>query len=83
MGGVRLGLTDELTVGAELRYDLSEDEAISNSFGLLYRNPCFTLTLGLERRFTAKGELEDETTLKIRIAFAGLGDIEATSALLP
>lgn len=81
--GIRLGLSEALTIGGQFRYDLTQEEMVTASAGLVYRNPCFALTLGLERRFTVKGELEDETTLKVRVVFAGLGDVEASSAVLP
>ncbi len=83
VAGVRLGLTDTITVGAQTRRDLANNETISTSVGISYQNPCFTLTAGFERRFTTKGELEDERVFKVRIGFAGLGDVRTSGSLRP
>lgn len=81
LAGLRLQATDELTLGFQTRYDLDETRPVSTAAGLVWQNPCFTLTAGLERRFTSKGELEDETSFKLRIGLATLGDIQASSKL--
>lgn len=81
VAAVRIGLTDELSVGAQTRRDLTENETVATSGALVYRNPCFVLTAGIERRFTTKGELDDETTFTLRIGFAGLGDIGTSTSL--
>ncbi len=81
VAAVRIGLTDELSIGAQTRRDLTENETIASSGALIYRNPCFVLTAGIERRFTSKGELNDETTFTLRIGFAGLGDISTSTSL--
>ncbi len=81
VGAVRIGLTDSLSVGAQTRRDLTENETIATSGALVYRNPCFVLTAGIERRFTSKGELRDETTFTLRIGLAGLGDIGTSTPL--
>ncbi|HFD16103.1 MAG TPA: LPS-assembly protein LptD, partial [Rhodospirillales bacterium] len=81
VAAVRLGLTDELSIGAQTRRDLTENETVATSGALVYRNPCFVLTAGIERRFTTKGELNDETTFTLRIGFAGLGDIGTSTSL--
>ncbi len=81
VAALRIGLTDELSIGAQTRRDLTENETIASSGALIYRNPCFVLTAGIERRFTSKGELNDETTFKLRVGFAGLGDIGTSTSL--
>ena len=81
VAAIRLGLTDELSVGAQTRRDLTENETIASSGALIYRNPCFVLTAGIERQFTSKGELSDETTFTLRIGLAGLGDIGTSTSL--
>ncbi len=81
VGAVRIGLTDTLSIGAQTRRDLTENETIATSGALVYRNPCFVLTAGIERRFTSKGELNDETSFTLRIGLAGLGDIGTSTTL--
>lgn len=81
LAGFRLRATDRLTLGFQTRFDLDENRPVTNAAGLVWSHPCFTLTAGLERRFTRKGELEDETTFKLRIGLATLGDIRASSKL--
>jgi LPS-assembly protein len=78
---LRLQPTDELTLGFQSRYDIDEARYVANAVGLVWHNPCFTLTAGLERRFTSRGELRDETTFKLRIGLATLGDIRTSSKL--
>lgn len=79
--GVRLRPIDELTLGFQTRYDIDGARYVSNAAGVVWRNPCFTLTAGLERRFTTKAELRDETTFRLRIGLATLGDIRTSSKL--
>jgi len=81
VAGVRLQALDSLAVGFQTRRDLSEEAPVANSVGLVYTNPCLVIVAGLERSFTAKGELEDETRIAFRVSFRGLGDVEATSEL--
>ncbi len=71
--GVRLQMTDSLAVAARTRRDLNEDRTVSNLFGLLYTHPCFVLVAGLEQRFTTTGELDEETSFKIRLSLTNLG----------
>lgn len=71
--GVRLQLLDDLALAARTRRDLNEDRTVSNMFGLLYTHPCFVLVAGVEQRFTRTGDLERETSFKIRVALADLG----------
>ncbi len=71
--GVRLQLFDNLALAARTRRDLNEDRPVSNMFGLLYTHPCFVLVAGLEQRFTRIGDLDRETSFKIRLALADLG----------
>ncbi len=77
--GVRLQLTDSLALAARGRRDLNEGRAVSNLFGLLYTHPCFVLVAGLEQRFTRTGDLDEETSFKIRLSLTNLGG-PATSA---
>ncbi len=71
--GVRLQLFDRLAVAARTRRDLNEGRTVSNLFGLLYTHSCFVLVAGLEQRFTETGDLEDETSFKIRLSLTNLG----------
>lgn len=71
--GVRLQLTDNLALAARGRRDLNEGRAVSNLFGLLYTHPCFVLVAGLEQRFTRTGDLDEETSFKIRLSLTNLG----------
>lgn len=71
--GVRLQLTDSLALAARGRRDLNEGRAVSNLFGLLYTHPCFVLVAGLEQRFTRTGDLDEETSFKIRLSLTNLG----------
>ena len=79
---LRLQVLDNLAVGAKITRDLELDRPISNSFGLIYGNSCLELTAGIERRFTERGELEDETRFSVRLGFRSLGDVEASSSSL-
>ncbi len=79
--GVRLQLFDSLAVAARTRRDLNEGRTVSNLFGLLYTNPCFVLVAGLEQRFTATGDLDDETSFKIRLSLTNLGGPASPAAV--
>lgn len=71
--GVRLQMTDNLAIAARTRRDLNEGRTVSNLFGLLYTHPCFVLVAGLEQRFTETGDLDEETSFKIRLSLTNLG----------
>jgi LPS-assembly protein len=71
--GVRLQMTDALAIAARTRRELNESRTISSLFGLLYTHPCFVLVAGLERRFTTTGDLDEETSFKIRLSLTNLG----------
>ena len=79
LAGVRLQVLDSLAVGAQFRRDLTRDQQVTNSFGLLYTNPCLVVLAGLEQNFTEKGELQDETRFSLRVTFRTLGDVDAGS----
>lgn len=71
--GVRLQMTDNLAIAARTRRDLNEGRTVSNLFGLLYTHPCLVLVAGLEQRFTETGDLDEETSFKIRLSLTNLG----------
>lgn len=71
--GVRLQLFDSLAIAARTRRDLNEGETVSNLVGLLYTHPCFVLVAGFEQRFTQTGDLDDETSFKVRLSLTNLG----------
>lgn len=76
---VQLRLTEGLSVGAKIRRDIEQGRPVSNSFGLVYTNSCLVVTAGIERSFTERGELEDETRFTVKLGFRSLGDVEASS----
>ena len=81
VAGARLQVVDSLAVAAQFRRDLTLDRPVANSFGLLYTNPCLVVLAGVERNFTEKGELEDETRFSVRVSFRSLGDLVANSSI--
>lgn len=82
LGALRAALSDRVAVGGQVRYDFVADDLVSWSAGLVWRSDCLFLTVGVERRFTSRGELKDETSVRLRIGLAGLGgDVEAGGSL--
>jgi len=79
VAGLRLQVLDSLAVGVRTRRDLEEDRTVTTQYGLVYTNPCLVLVAGLEQNFTSRGELEDELRFTVRVAFSGLGDLQAAS----
>jgi LPS-assembly protein len=79
--GARAQLTERVALGAQTRRDLTRDASVAHQFGLLYTHPCLTLLAGLEQSFTAAGEVEDETTVLVRIALKNLGELETGNFL--
>jgi len=74
LAGLRVAPSREFAVGAQLRYDFTGDRLLAWSAGFVWRGACLSLTAGIERRFTSRGELRDETTFRIRLGLAGLGE---------
>ncbi|MEZ5823837.1 MAG: LPS-assembly protein LptD [Geminicoccaceae bacterium] len=81
VAGMRLQVTDRLAVGTQFRRDLTLDRPVTNTYGILFSDPCLSILAGLEQNFTEKGELEDETRFSVRVTFRSLGDLEADSTL--
>lgn len=81
VAGIRLEASERLTLGFQTRYDLDDSQPVTTAAGFVWRHSCLTLTAGVERRFTEKGELRDETSFKLRIGLATLGDVRASSKL--
>lgn len=71
--GVRLQFLDDLALAFRTRRDLNDDRTISNMVGLLYTHPCFVVVAGFEQRFTRTGDLDEETSFKIRVSLTNLG----------
>jgi LPS-assembly protein len=81
LAGVRVQLTEQITVGAQTRQDLSANRTVANQFGLIYTHPCLVLAAGFEQRFTPDAKLGDETAFLVRVAFKNLGEIETGGGL--
>jgi LPS-assembly protein len=79
--GARAQVTSTLALAAQTRQDLTRDATVANQLGLLYTHPCLTLLAGFERSFTTTGELDDETTVLVRLAFRNLGELQTGSFL--
>ncbi len=77
LAGLRLAPSARFALGGQIRYDFRDDELLSWSAGFVWRGACLSLTAGIERRFTSRGELRDETTFRVRLGLAGLGGEEA------
>lgn len=75
--GARARLTERLSIAARTREDLSRGATVATQAGLIYTHPCLVVTLGAEQSNTSTGEVENETTVLLRLAFKNLGDIEA------
>jgi LPS-assembly protein len=81
LAGVRVQLTEQVTVGAQTRQDLSANRTVANQIGLIYTHPCLVLAAGFEQRFTPDAELGDETAFLVRVSFENLGEIETGGGL--
>jgi LPS-assembly protein len=79
--GARAQVTDRLTLAGQTRQDLTRSATVANQLGLLYTHPCLTLLAGFEQRFTTTGEIDDETTMLVRIALRNLGQLQTGSFL--
>jgi LPS-assembly protein len=79
--GVRLKLTDRITIGGQTRRDLSANQTVANQAGLIYTHPCLILAVGFEQRLTPDAPLGDQTAVLVRVAFRNLADFEAGGSL--
>jgi LPS-assembly protein len=59
------------TAGANLRYDLTGNQATSAGIGLIYSNECVTVDLSLSRRYTSTTSVEPSTDFGFTIALNG------------
>jgi len=81
VAGLRLQVVDSLAVGAQFRRDLTLERPVTNTFGLLFSNPCMSVLAGFEKNYTRNGELENETRISVRVTLRSLGDLGADSTL--
>jgi LPS-assembly protein len=79
--GARAQVTDRLALAGQTRRDLTRSATVAHQLGLLYTHPCLTLLAGFEQSFTTTGEIDDETTLLVRIALRNLGELQTGSFL--
>lgn len=66
-------ITDGWWGTTETRYDFTADRAQKAAVGLVYRNECVTMEVGLERRFTSSVDVKPETTFDLGIRLGGFG----------
>ncbi len=66
-------ITDGWWATTETRYDFTADRAQKAALGLVYRNECVTMEVGLERRFTSSDDVKPETTFDLGIRLGGFG----------
>jgi LPS-assembly protein len=79
IAGVRVQVTDQLTVAAQTRQDLQDNMTVSNTYGLIYEDECLLIVAGLEKDFTTSGEVDQPTTFTLRIGLKTLGELETGS----
>ncbi len=77
--GVVVGLLPSLSLRAQIRRNLEDDQTVWEKFGLIYRHPCLTLVAGIERSYTQQADAEESTTFSIRVILKGLGELSADS----
>ena len=82
VASVRAQVTPRLAIGAQTRQDLTRNDTVANQVGLIYTDPCLVVAAGLEQSFTTTGEVDDETTLLVRLTFKNLGEVETGSGLI-
>lgn len=82
IAGIRVQMTDYLTVAAQTRRDLSDGSTVTNSYGLVYSDDCLLIVAGIEKDFTTRGEIDQPTTFTLRFGFKTLGEFETGSGFL-
>ncbi|MGF1562508.1 MAG: LPS-assembly protein LptD [Geminicoccaceae bacterium] len=80
--GAFIGITPEVGVSGRLRRDLTNDEAITSSLGLVYNHPCYTLALGFQRDFRRNRDIPPRTVVAARITLKTLGEIGGSTSLI-
>lgn len=58
---------------AETRYDFVADRAQNIELGLVYRNECVTVDMGVQRRFSASDTQRAETDFDLSVRLGGFG----------
>lgn len=75
MTNMAIALADEWTVTGAAQRDLDDDRMLYGGLGLVFHNECFTLLTSFSRRFTSDRDLEQDTSLTVRVAFKNLNEI--------
>ncbi|KUP92740.1 LPS-assembly protein LptD [Tritonibacter horizontis] len=58
-------------IGADMRYDITDERATRAGLGLTYRNECVTLNLSLSRRYTSTTSVEPSTDFGFTLSLNG------------
>jgi LPS-assembly protein len=76
IAGIRLQVTEELTVAAQTRQDLKAGETVRNTLGLVYEDECLLIVAGLEKDYTVTGEVDRPLIFSLRVGLKTLGELE-------
>jgi len=69
------------TAELEGRYDFQAGRPVSAGLGVVYRNECITVDLGVTQRFTSAGALAPATSASLQVSLAGFGSGGNTRAV--
>lgn len=82
LASVMLRLTDNWSIGAGFRYDLTDSELRQDAIHLRYSDECFVLTATYEELYYQSATIDDDRTLMLRFELKHLGEFAYKSDAL-
>ncbi|PPC85459.1 MAG: organic solvent tolerance protein [Hyphomicrobium sp.] len=73
-GYLKLQLTNFWSIGAGIRYDIDEDQLLSDSLQVRYADDCFVLTATYTELYYNSESIDDDRSLMLRFEFKHLGE---------
>jgi LPS-assembly protein len=76
VGKGALSLTDTWALLGSLRYDLQNEQTISNGIGIRYQDDCFTMAVTYQESNIKDRDIEPETRVMVNLALKYLGSYQ-------
>lgn len=82
LASAMLRLTDNWSIGAGMRYDITDSELRQDSLQLKYADECFVLTATYQELYYQSATIDDDRTLMLRFELKHLGEFAYKSDAL-
>jgi len=72
---------DNWWIAGGIRYDVEQNQTISDEVGITYQDECFLFTLAFEQSFIRDRDVEPRNSISFRIQLVTLGDVGGSTGI--